>query len=137
MKKGNWTNGGHYVVLWWSDGKVRILDPASTRNDRLNGDHNAIWSTAKYFWWVDARAFNNKPIPKEEEDMAEPRYNTMADIEKGASYAVPTIQKLCKLGGISGSGTKKDENGYPADMNLSLDMIRMFMVNDKLGLYGR
>ena len=58
MKKGLWTNGGHYVVLWWSDGKVRINDPASTKDARLNGDHEAFWSTAKYFWWVDARSYN-------------------------------------------------------------------------------
>ena len=30
MLKGLWTSGGHFVVLWWQDGKVRINDPAST-----------------------------------------------------------------------------------------------------------
>lgn len=58
MKPGLWTSGGHYVVVWWADDKVRINDPASTRTERLNGDHTAFWSTAKYFWWVDARKHN-------------------------------------------------------------------------------
>ena len=38
MKKGNWTGGGHFIVVWWADGKIRINDPASTRDSRLNGD---------------------------------------------------------------------------------------------------
>lgn len=58
MKKGLWTKGGHYVVVWWADDKIRINDPASTRDERLNGDPAAFWSTAKYFWWVDARHHN-------------------------------------------------------------------------------
>ena len=64
MKKGLWTNGGHYVVAWWEDDKVRINDPASTRTERLNGDPDTFYSQAKYFWAVDAKGYI-----KEDDDM--------------------------------------------------------------------
>ncbi len=58
MLKGLWTTGGHFVVLWWQDGKVRINDPASTKDARLNGDIETFRSQCAYYWWVDAREFN-------------------------------------------------------------------------------
>lgn len=67
MKKGLWTNGGHYVVLWDYDTKCRINDPASTRDERVNGDPDTFFSQAKIFWYVDAREYN-KPSPKESDD---------------------------------------------------------------------
>ena len=59
MKKGTWTGGGHFVVLWWADGKVRINDPASTRDNRVNGNLATFKNEAAYFWIVDAREYNN------------------------------------------------------------------------------
>ncbi len=59
MKKGTWTTGGHFVVLWWADNKVRINDPASTRDNRLNGNLATFKNEAAYFWIVDAREYNN------------------------------------------------------------------------------
>ena len=60
MKKGLWTSGGHYVVAWWADDKIRINDPASTKTERLNGDPDLFFAQAKYFWAVDAREYNKK-----------------------------------------------------------------------------
>lgn len=68
MKKGLWTKGGHYVVVWWADDAIHINDPASTSAPRTRGAPSDFWSTAKYFWWVDARAYNNPPKPEESED---------------------------------------------------------------------
>lgn len=59
MKAGTWTSGGHFVVLWWADDKVRINDPASTRDNRLNGDPATFRNEAAYYWIVDAREYNN------------------------------------------------------------------------------
>ncbi len=66
MNKGLWTSSGHFVVVWWQDGKVRINDPASTKDARMNGDLEAFKSQVKYYWWVDARRHNTE---KEEEKM--------------------------------------------------------------------
>ena len=66
MGKGTWTSSGHYIVVWWEDGKVRINDPASTKTARLNGDMATFRKQVKYYWAIDAREYN-----KEEEDMTE------------------------------------------------------------------
>ena len=47
MNKGTWTSGGHYILVWWADGKVRINDPASTLDKRMNGNLNDFKSQVK------------------------------------------------------------------------------------------
>lgn len=73
MNKGLWTSSGHFVVVWWQDGKVRINDPASSKEARLNGDIRTFRSQVKYYWWVDARKFNNE----EDDDMDQAKFNEM------------------------------------------------------------
>lgn len=68
MNKGTWTSSGHFILVWWADGKIRINDPNSTREDRVNGDPCDFRSQVKYYWWVDARSYNNPPKPAEKED---------------------------------------------------------------------
>lgn len=58
MGKGNWTSSGHFVVVWWEDGWVRINDPASTATSRVKGNLNTFKSQVKYYWAVDAREHN-------------------------------------------------------------------------------
>lgn len=58
MTKGLWTSGGHYVVVWWADEKIRINDPASRKSERLAGDPDTFFAQAKYFWLIDARKYN-------------------------------------------------------------------------------
>ena len=59
MGKGLWTSSGHFIVVWWEDGKVKINDPYSKKAERLNGDLELFKSQVKYYWSVDARQFNN------------------------------------------------------------------------------
>lgn len=46
-----------------SANRIYINDPNSTRPDRVEGDPETFFRQVKYYWWVDARAYNN-----EEED---------------------------------------------------------------------
>lgn len=62
------------------------------------------------------------PIWVEEE--TEMRYNTVKECPE---WAQATIQKLIKKGYLNGNGDNLD---------LSLDMIRMFIINDRAGVYG-
>ena len=65
--------------------------------------------------------------PRElEDDM--PRYNTIKEIEAAAPWAVATIKKLMDRKALNGDG---------AGLNLSDDMLRLFVVNDRMGLYGK
>ena len=72
---------------------------------------------------------------EEEENMV--TYNTVADIRAGASWAAPTVIKLCKAGALRGGSEAKDAEGYPADLHLSEDALRILVINDRMGLYGK
>lgn len=75
--------------------------------------------------------------PKTETKDEEPvkRYNKISDMP---SYAQPTIIKMVDAGLMGGTGTgAKDENNRPADLDLSIDMIRVFVTNDRAGLYDK
>ena len=74
-----------------------------------------------------------EPKPKMEEKPVT-RYNKISEIP---SYAQPTIIKMVDAGIIGGGGTAKDENNRPADLDLSIDMIRVFVTNDRAGLYDK
>lgn len=71
---------------------------------------------------------------KEEAQVSEKRYNAVAEMP---SYVQATIVKMIDKGIIGGAGTKKDGNGRPADLDLSIDMLRVFVTNDRAGLYER
>lgn len=60
MKKGTWTKGGHFVLVWWADNKIRINDPASTKPARLNGDIKTFRNEAAYYWLIDATEHNKE-----------------------------------------------------------------------------
>lgn len=63
---------------------------------------------------------------KGESDMAEKRYNTLDEIRGFAPWAAPTVQRLLNKGLLRG-----DENG----LDLSADMLRMLVINDRAGVY--
>lgn len=81
-----------------------------------------------------ADAVNARLGVKEETEMNEKRYNTIASLPEWAKL---TIKKLCKLGVIEGKTAEKDAQGYPVTLDLSMDMIRLLIINDRCGLYDR
>ena len=91
MNKGLWTSSGHFIVVWWEDGKVRINDPASTKESRLNGDPITFKSQVKYYWWVDAR-----------------KYNESGNSTSGSTISAPTspLQSIKTGDIVSFTGTK-------------------------------
>lgn len=99
MGKGNWTSSGHFVLVWWEDGKVRINDPASTRDDRVNGDLSLFKSQVKYYWSVDVREYNNEK--KGGGEVTQEQFNTMMEVyeaerakKKVSSWAADAWQKV-------------------------------------------
>lgn len=67
-----------------------------------------------------------------EDEVEEMRYNRLVDMP---DWAQPTIKKMIEKGLLGGSG-EKDADGNPIDLDLSLDMLRVFVVNDRAGLYS-
>lgn len=54
------------------------------------------------------------------------RYQTLDEIKKEAPWAMETVETLTRAGALGGNGEGLD---------LSLDMLRVFTVNDRMGLY--
>ena len=63
-------------MVWWADGKIRINDPASTKDRRVNGDINTFRNEAAYYWVVDARAYNGA-ANEEDDNMDQDKFNKM------------------------------------------------------------
>lgn len=59
------------------------------------------------------------------------RFNSLSSVPE---WAYDTVKKMVDKGLLTGSGLK-DAGGYPADLDLSLDMLRVFVINDRAGLY--
>lgn len=75
MGKGNWTNGGHYILVWDWDDKVRINDSVSTRDVRINGDPKTFMNEVRKYWLIDAREYNKG----EDYDMTDERFAEFMD----------------------------------------------------------
>ena len=69
----------------------------------------------------------------EEEETVE-RYNKIDDMP---AYAKETVITLVDKGFLNGSGGSKDENGRPADLDLSVDMLRILVIQDRAGMFGQ
>jgi hypothetical protein len=58
------------------------------------------------------------------------------EIKNMPEWAQQTISHLTGLGALRGHGAATDELGRPADLDLSEDMLRVFSVLDRLGVFG-
>ena len=112
MGPGTWTKGGHFVLLWGWDTKVRICDPASTRAERLNGDPDTFRREVRMYWLVDAREFN-----KEEDEVV--TYKYLKDVPEKFR---PIIDILMTAGIIQGDG--RDPTGNGDIINLTHEQVR-------------
>ena len=97
MGPGTWTSGGHYIVVWWEDGKVRINDPASTKDARVNGDPAAFKKEVKYYWAVDAREHNGDELAEAVDKLAKAGVINSPDYwKKGKGYSDANVVCLIK-----------------------------------------
>lgn len=65
-------------------------------------------------------------LTHEEEDEDVKRYQTLDEIQREAKWAYDTIKKLVDRKALGGTGSGLD---------LSEDMLRIFVINDRMGLY--
>ena len=86
-------------------------------------DDNTIIGKAIYYFNQNNGISNVEPEESKQSGRSLERYN---NIESLPDWARPTIQKMIDKGLLNGNGTSLD---------LSLDMIRMFVINDRAGLY--
>jgi len=113
-------NGDIYVI------EGNISDRVGRRRIAVNGRYIRGYGLPAYHLYADG-----KPVSGKEEDMK--RYNTVDELP---SWAVPAITKLITKGALTGSGKIKDSKGRPADLDLSEDMVRIFVVLNRMGTLG-
>ena len=130
MGKGNWTSSGHYVLVYGIDsGTVFINDPASTKAARTKGSYELFKKQVKYYWVIE-----RPEHMKEDEDMTRDEVIRILNeqkiifdtIDQVPDWAKPTIEKLIGKGLLQGEGDK---------LNLTYDLARVLVINDRAGLY--
>lgn len=134
MSPGTWTTGGHFIVPWWVDDKVRINDPASSRDARINGDIWTFRREAKHYWSIDARNYNqgldhaqntnmSSSISGGDDDVKLPvlkkgstgsTVKAMQSLLKGAGYTI-------SIDGSFGPGTEAALKKYQQSRGLTAD----------------
>jgi N-acetylmuramoyl-L-alanine amidase CwlA len=107
--------------------RYRIPPERVVRHFDVTGKHCPAYLMNDAKW----RAFRAR-LTDGEENMK--RYNTMKEISDGAPWAVETVEKLIGKNILRGGGLR-DTQGRPADMDLSADMLRLLVWNDRAGLY--
>lgn len=60
------------------------------------------------------------------------RYDSIAAMPEWAKI---TVKKLCRIGILEGKTNEKDVAGYPISLDLSQDMLRLLVINDRAGVY--
>lgn len=78
-------------------------------------------------------AVRAKDLAEEVTEEMEDRFNTVASCPK---WAQATVDKLVALGYLTGSSGKVDDQGRPADLDLSRDMLRILVICDRAGVFG-
>lgn len=125
MGPGRWTKGGHYILIWDWDDKVRINDSASKKDIRLNGDPAVFTNEVKHYWIIDAREYNCMTYEKWKEFMEQ--YRSELAAKPADDYARASIKACIDAGLSQNVGTDEDpEIARPNDFMLRQDVNIMF-----------
>lgn len=84
-------------------------------------DDGTLTGKANYYRYGEA---------PQQQEVAVERYNSLEDMP---DWAKPTIEKMIRKGLLKGNAT--DENGNPIDLDLSIEMVRTFVTDDRAGVY--
>lgn len=122
MKKGLWTTGGHYVVVWKKDGVIHINDPISTKPARVEANIRQFKNDCAYYWVVDGK---NK-----EEEMK--IYKHLQDVP--ASYR-NAVEKLMKKGLLKGYEDPDPNRLDDNIIDVSEDFCRIVTVLDNAKVF--
>ena len=67
------------------------------------------------------------------EEVSEVRYNQLSEVP---DWAKGTVETLVDRGFLAGSGGGEDAEGRPADLDLSMDMLRLLVIMDRAGAFS-
>lgn len=90
MGPGNWTRGGHFILLYSISGNtVYINDPASTKPNRTAGSWERLKSEVKYYF-ICKNPYNIKKAPEK------PKSNEYISVQKKYGFSTQTMEYLEK-----------------------------------------
>lgn len=87
-------------------------------------DDGTLTGKANYY------RYGEEPQQQEVAVEQKERYNSLEDMP---DWAKPTIEKMIRRRLLKGNST--DENGNPIDLDLSIEMVRTFVTDDRAGVY--
>lgn len=110
MGPGLWTSGGHFIVVWGWDNKVRINDSASTKDARLNGDPALFKAQVKNYWLIKGDGYMTPEKRYEEFKSFMNQYRKELASAPAAGYAKPYIKDCVEAGILQNTGTPEEPN---------------------------
>lgn len=135
MGPGLWTSGGHFIVVWDWDDKVRINDPASTKTARLNGDPDLFKKQVRNYWLIDAREYNkgdDEMLSYEQWKAYMDQYRSELASASASDYATPYIKECIDAGLMANVGTAEEPRiDRPRDFMLRQDAAVMLALANK------
>lgn len=126
----------YWQCVGWSYGKRSLIRSVyqSQWNQvvaGLNVDINECADMDRAGIWSYSNSGNDG---KENTPVLECRFNT---VESLPEWSKNTIRKLIDRRYLRGGGDGHDANGYPTDMDLSYDMVRMLVILDRAGVFDK
>lgn len=114
MNKSQWTNGGHFIVVWnWDDLGVSINDPASMKESRLFSSQFTFCNAVKYYWVIYT------DINKQTEEEKEMVYKNLESVPE---WGRELIKECIDKGLIKGNDKK--ELYIPDSTLITLQILR-------------
>ena len=131
MGPGLWTSSGHFIVLWEEDGVYFILDPASTRPDRLRGDINRFRRECRMYWAIEIPKEKEEPVMEGKE--IHKKLNEYLSKQPTSAYAKESSEK----GIASGLFADGDGDGLVDNPKGFLTREQLAVVLNKAGLLDK
>lgn len=122
MKKGLWTTGGHYVVVWKKDNKIYINDPISTSPARTEANINQFKNDCAYYWVVKSK-------PMEDEMKI---YKHLQDVPESYRGSIKKLMDRKVLNGYEDPDPNRLDDNI---IDVSEDFCRIITVLDKAKVF--
>lgn len=97
MGKGLWTNGGHYILAYGTDGKyVYVKDPASTKTNRTKAKLSQFLTESKYYVVISIPTEAKKDTPQQKLIKSMQKYCGMTETGRGTTALLnKTVTLAC------------------------------------------
>lgn len=97
MGKGLWTNGGHYILAYGTDGEyVYVNDPASTKASKTKAKLSQFLKESKYYVVITIPAEFKKDTPQQRLIKSMQKYCNMTETGRGTTALLnKTVTIVC------------------------------------------